>query len=234
MKLIKSLALLFICLICAALAAQSPKGTVPRASADKYPAHAEQSRASIGALLLSRKDARKVFITNVEECCVVVEFALFPKGAHVNVSMDDFVLRVKGSDVGIRPSTAELIAADLVEITPRDRTTQTGVETHSGIGYEHGGYDPATGQRRPSGVVYSSGAGVGVGVGGKTTPGNTETIRYDRSAMEQELSGKGLPMGEASAPVSGYLYFPVPAKDRKNARQLEYTTNNEKIVLNLQ
>ncbi|PYP91630.1 MAG: hypothetical protein DMG65_07300 [Candidatus Angelobacter sp. Gp1-AA117] len=230
MKLIKSLALL---LICAELAAQSPKGTAPRASADKYPAHAEQSRASIGALLLSRKDARKVFITNVEECCVVVEVALFPKGTRVNVSVDDFVLRVKGADIGIRPASAELIAADLVEIVPGDRTTQAGVETHSGIGYEHGGIDPATGQRRPNGVVYSSGAGVGVGVGGKTTPNNTETIRYDRRAMEQELSGKALPLGEASAPVSGYLYFSVPSKDRKNVHQLEYTGNGEKVVLNL-
>jgi hypothetical protein len=231
MKVIKALALI---LVCAGLSAQSPKGTVPRASADKYPAHAEQSKASIGALLLSRKEARKIFITNVEECCIVVEVALFPKGAHVNVSVDDFVLRVKGADIGVRPSSAELIAADLLETVPTDRTTQTGIETHSGVGYEHGGYDPVTGQRRPSGVVYSSGAGVGVGVGGKTEPSNTETIRYDRRAMEQELSGKALPMGEASAPVSGYLYFPVPAKDRKNARQLEYTTNGEKIVLNLQ
>ena len=231
MKLIKSLALI---LICATLSAQSPKGKVPRASADKYPAHAEQSKASIGAQLLSRKEARKAFVTNVEECCIVVEVALFPKGARLNVSVDDFILRVKSADIGIRPASAELIAADLVETVPTDRTSQVGVETHSGIGYEHGGYDPVTGQRRPSGVVYSSGAGVGVGVGGKSEPNNTETIRYDRRAMEQELSGKGLPMGEASAPVSGYLYFPISAKDRKNARQLEYSGNGEKIVLNLQ
>jgi len=230
MKLATALVVTFISI---GLAAQAPKCTAPRASADKYPAHAEENRASIGALLLSRKEARKVFITNVEECCIVVEVALFPKGARVNVSVDDFVLRVKGADIGIRPASAELIAADLVETVPRDRTTQAGVETHSGIGYEHGGIDPATGQRRPGGVVYSSGAGVGVGVGGKTTPNNTENIRYDRRAMEQELSQKALPMGEASAAVSGYLYFPVSDKDRKNAHQLEYTGNGEKIVLNL-
>lgn len=231
MKVIKSLALI---LVCAALSAQSPQGTAPRASADKYPAHAEQSKASIGAQLLSRKDARKVFITNIEECCIAVEVALFPKGAHVNISVDDFVLRVKGVDIGVRPASAELIAADLVETVPADRTSQAGVETHSGIGYEHGGIDPVTGQRRPSGVIYSSGAGVGVGVGGKSEPSNTETMRYNRRAMEQELSGKALPMGEASAPVSGYLYFPISAQDRKNAHQLEYSGNGERIVLNLQ
>ena len=52
--------------------------------------------------------------------------------------------------------------------------------------------------------------------------------------MELELGEKSLPEGSASTPISGYLYFSMPVKDRKAARQLEYTLNGEKLVLTLQ
>ena len=43
----------------ATLLADSPRGTVPRASAEKYAAHAEQNGSSLGARLLSAKESRK-------------------------------------------------------------------------------------------------------------------------------------------------------------------------------
>ena len=50
--------------------------------------------------------------------------------------------------------------------------------------------------------------------------------------MEAELSEKGLPEGTASAPVAGYVYFPVARK--KNATMsLEYFLHGEKVVLKL-
>ena len=92
------------------------------------------------------------------------------------------------------------------------------------IGYENG-IDLYTGQRR-SGISTSTGVGVGVGKP-KQKPASTEA---DRRIMELELSEKGLPEGNSTQPVSGYLYFAVPEK--KNTKyQLEYMLNGAKVVL---
>jgi hypothetical protein len=80
-----------------------------------------------------------------------------------------------------------------------------------------------------SGGVYTS-TGVSVGFGSPgTQPGSTEA---DRTAMEMELSEKGLPEGTASAPVAGHLYFPI-AKKKNVKYQLEYTGDGKKVVLPL-
>ena len=50
--------------------------------------------------------------------------------------------------------------------------------------------------------------------------------------METELTEKGLPEGSASAPVSGYVYFPV-ARKKNQTLTLEYTVNGEKVQLRL-
>lgn len=110
MKLMKlTMAGLAIC--ASALAADGPKGTVPRATPEKYAVHAEQKDVAIGATLLSAGDARKAFHTDVNRCCVVVEVALFPKdGASAQVSLNDFALRIAGQDIGAKPSSARVVA----------------------------------------------------------------------------------------------------------------------------
>jgi hypothetical protein len=76
-----------------------------------------------------------------------------------------------------------------------------------------------------------------VGIGGsRPQPGSTDV---DRNTMELELGEKGLPEGEASAPVAGYLYFSLPqAKDKTKDKkattyQFEYTLYGNKVVLTL-
>ncbi|HEV2989218.1 MAG TPA: hypothetical protein VG759_12310 [Candidatus Angelobacter sp.] len=87
---------LLVCM--AAWASDSPKGTVPRTSADKYDAHAEQSDVAVGASVLAPKQARKVFTTDVTRCCVIVEVALYPqKDGRIEVSLNDLTLRVVGA-----------------------------------------------------------------------------------------------------------------------------------------
>ncbi len=228
--------LLTIGLMCAATVyADAPRGTVPRAAAESYPAHTISNGVSIGAVLLTADQARKAFASDVDRCCVVVEVALYPeKNSGVKVSLNDFVLRVTGTDVATRPSTAEVLAAKLQkQSAPSSSSSGHDVVLYptAGVGYESGGYDPVTGQRRPGGVVTS--AGVGVGIGGSQPQGPASTDR-DRRTMELELSEKALPEGNASAPVSGYLYFAFPSrKDKKATRQLEYMLNGEKVVLQL-
>jgi hypothetical protein len=218
-------------LVCAvAMASDAPRGTVPRATPDKYDAHAQQDGVGIGATLLTPSQAKKVFATDVDKCCLVVEAALYPKkDGLIEVSLGDFALRQVGKDFAMRPSSAEVVAGKL----------QRGTETQANSGNDIGVYptadvgygttrDPYTGQRR-TGVVY--GGGVGVGVGG-TQPKSPATAEADRRTMELELNEKGLPQGNTASPVSGYVYFAVPPK--KNTKyQLEYTLNGNQVVLQL-
>jgi len=97
-----------------------------------------------------------------------------------------------------------------------------------GVGYESGGIDPVTGQRRQGGVITSAGVGVGVGSASPKS-GSTEA---DRRTMELELREKGLPEGNSVSPVAGYVYFTIPPKKNKKY-EFEYTLNGNKLVLPL-
>ena len=233
MKRKTCLTLALMCVV--SLSAEAPRGTVPRANADHYPVHTEKSGVSIGVALLTPDQVRKAFSSDVNKCCLVVEVALYPpKESRVSVSFNDFVLRVGDSDIAARPSDAKVLAAKLQKkATPQGKDVS--ISPSVGVGYDSGGFDPYTGQRRPSGVYTSTGVGVGIG-GSRPQAGSTDV---DRNTMELELSEKGLPEGEAIAPVAGYLYFALPqtkdkAKDKKApARQLEYTLYSNKVVLAL-
>ena len=217
----------------AAYSGEGPRGTVPRDSAEKYPAHLDQQGTAIGARLVKPSQAKKEFATDVNACCVAVEVALYPrKNGMIEVSLNDFDLREKGSDIARKPSSAEVISARL---QPLPRTDQPDTNRNvviyptAGVGYERGGTDPITGQPRGGGVVTS--AGVGIGIGGQRPP-EPEASRADRRTMTLELREKGLPEGNTMSPVSGYIYFSVP-QDKKVKYQLEYMLNGKKVVLPL-
>src|SRR5215472_14269830 len=96
------------------LMGDAPKCTVPRSGAGKYAAHAESGGAAIGATLLKSKEAHKVFSTDLTNCCLVVEVALYPaKNEAINVSSGEFVLRFAGTETAIKASSAPLLAAQL-------------------------------------------------------------------------------------------------------------------------
>lgn len=214
--------------LAAGVLASGPKGTVPRANASLYPAHAERDGASAGAVLLTADQVKRNFAADLARCCLVLEVALYPaKDGRLDVSLNDFTLRVGGTDVAIKPSSPRLLAATLQKTAParRDVTVSPSV----GIGYESGRvYDPATGRTRGGGVYTSAGAGVGVG---DKRPASSDS---DREVMELELGEKGLPEGTATAPVAGYVYFSTSARKKGNLPyQLEYTLNGSKLYLRL-
>lgn len=217
-------------LACAvAMASDTSRGTVPHTTPDKYDAHAQQDGIGIGATLLTASQAKKVFATDVDRCCLVVEVALYPKkDGLVEVSLGDFALRQIGHDFATRPSSAEVVAGKLQRTeTQASNGRDVTVSPVGGVGVGST-TDPYTGQRR-TGVSY--GGGVGVGVGG-TQPRSPSTQDADRRTMELELNEKGLPEGNTAAPVSGYVYFTIPPK--KNVKyQLEYTLNGNQVVLPL-
>jgi len=219
--------LITIMLIVAVVAFAAPKGTVPRSSALRYPAHVENHGASLGAKLLTSDEVRRAFTSDVNRCCMVIEVGLYPsKDKAAEVSLNDFVLHVKNTETASKASSAKIVAASLQK-KARD-TRDVTVSPTVGVGYGTGpSYDPVYG---PRGGGVTTAAGVGVGIGSRgDQPGSTEK---DRSVMETELGEKGLPEGTASAPVAGYLYFSIP-RNKKVAYQLEYTLNGEKVLLTL-
>lgn len=222
-------------LLCAtAVAWDAPKGTVPRSTPDKYSAHAEEGGTGIGATLLTPSQAKKAFASDVDRCCMVVEVALYPqKDSLVEVSLSDFALRIVGQDIAAKPSSPELVAAKLQKpLEQKSDGRDVVISQTSGIGYQTGGVDPVTGQRRPGGVITTAGAGVGVGVGGTRQPAPV-SADADRRTMELELTEKSLPQGNFATAVSGYVYFTLPQK--KNSKyQLEYILDGTKVVLALQ
>ena len=205
----------------------APKGTVPRAVATSYPAHAEQDGVGVGAKLLSRDEARKAFVSDVNDCCLIVEIALYPrKDKAIDVSLNDFILRQIGSETAAKPSSAKLIAASLQKSSRAKRDISVYPSTE--IGYGSGpAYDPNTGTQRAGGVYTRTGVGVGIG-----SPGAGATDK-DRSTMETELSEEGLPEGSATAPVAGYVYFPIHSTKKKVSYELSYVLNGNKVVLAL-
>lgn len=221
-------ALLFLILIAALFAVALPQGTGPRKAAPRYPSHIEVEGGEVGAALLTLEQMRKSFVTDIDRCCVVVEIAIYPTGKNtLEISWDQFTLRVPETDIAAKPSSPELLAAKLQKTAPTKR--QVSVYPTVGIGYEKGprGHDQPTGRTSRGGVYTSVGVGVGVGT---TRPGSTEE---DRATMELELSEKGLPEGAVSVPVAGFLYFSLPEAKDKKTFELEYALENETVVLKL-
>jgi hypothetical protein len=214
----------------ASAAMAGPKGTAPRSAADKYRTHAERDGVAIGAEFLPSSQARKVFTSDVGRCCLVVEVAFYPqKDKPLGISLDDFTLQAAGTENVVKPLSARAVAATIQD---RNEHTREVVTTQSvGVGYESGTViDPLTGQpTKVHGVTTEAGVGVGVGDSG---PRPASTNR-DRDVMEAELSEKGLPEGDASAPVSGYLYFPASAKKKNTALQLKYFFRDQPVVFTL-
>jgi hypothetical protein len=213
---------------------QAPRGIAPRNAATDYAAHASPENLQIGASLLEKKDLQKIFVTNVDICCVVVEVAVYPqKDNSVKVSAADFVLRPAGSDLGTRSSSAKDVAASL-QLGSKEAYRAHGpiVTQTSDIGYGRPtGNDPNTpGDPNRNGVYQRQGVGVGVGLG-KETSGSSTGGAGNQQAMETELRQKELPELDSDKPVAGYLYFFIPKKNKRY--ELVYTLGEKKVVLAL-
>jgi hypothetical protein len=203
------------------------QASVPRASASKYASHAQQEGISIGAELLTRKQVAKEFVADVNRCCVVVQIAVFPKNdSALQLSLGDFSLLVEGSDIPIKPQSANVIAAILEK--KNNSNSNIGVTTAAGVGYGTS-TDSATGQPTKVHGVYTT-ASVAVAVGASVPPAVADR---EREAMAQELGEKGLPEASISVAVVWCLYFSVHKPKKDTRYRLEYSLKSGTIVLKL-
>jgi hypothetical protein len=230
----KCLAIALICM--SSSIAQTHRGTVPRSTVTDYAAHASQESVQVGASLLTHKGLKKIFATDVNQCCLVVEVAFYPaKDNFVKISLDDFMLREAGMELGTKPSSPDVLSARL-EIQPvaPDREHRPGVTSGSDIGYERTTRQTGSDRSTSGGVVQRSSVGIGVPIGGgeKSRLPEGRSAEGNRRAIEAELTEKALSEATAWEPVAGYLYFSVPKK-KKGGYELIYMVGEKKIVLPL-
>ena len=205
------------------------EGTVPRASAAKYHSHAERDGFSLGAELLSQKEASRVFAADVNRCCLVLQVAVYPKkDESIELSLFDFSLIEVNGDKPVRPESPTTVAAKLEK--KKNPPGGVDVTTSGGVGYESGTYtDPVTGQPVHVRGVSTS-VGVGISTGNSTPP---DVAERDREVIERELYEKGLPEAKVSIPVAGYLYFPLPNAKKDAKYQLVYSGRTESLTVSL-
>jgi hypothetical protein len=204
-------------------------GLKPRAAVEDYPVQSSTPAVAIGAHRLSAGEVRGGFATDLSPGYVVVEVGVYPKdGKRVDLGPGDFLLRRAGTKEAVRPAGPKAIAGALQRSNAHDR--EITLSPTVGVGYESGpgGYDPVYGRR---GGEVSTSAGVGVGVGGTQPPASTPE---DRKTMELELGEQQLPEKVITAPVAGYLYFPLAEKKRRGAYELEYDGPAGKVTLALE
>lgn len=223
--------ILFSGLLISALALAGD-GKTPRASSSDYPAHQDTATASIAAVRVPPDQLNKNLPSDFSKRYVVVEIAIYPKnGSTVEIVPMDFVLKL--ADGESHPDTAEEVAALWRPHTNAPRPDPTGnvhVTTETGVIVQHG-QDPVTGRR-----VNNVGTYEGVGVSNYPTqpsapPSNSSRVDADR--MEADLRKWALPEGKTTAPVAGYLYFPVSPKRSKGALELEYAHDGSSANLKL-
>src|ERR1700689_1178011 len=134
-----------------------PRGGVPRSSANRYHSHAQSDGTSVGAEILTPKQVEKALVSDLNRCCMVVEFAFYPskeKGPH-DLSLDDFALFISGSDIGTKPESATVVSASLQK--KAGSGSPVSVETGATVGYESGtSTDPNTGQPTRVHGVYTA------------------------------------------------------------------------------
>jgi len=220
-------------LVMAAGVLWAASGIRPRGSGTDYPAHETAGGVTIGAAVIPADQVRKAFATDLHGGgYVVLEVAVYPDGGkEIDLASGDFMLRAGADGEIVRAASGSAIAAALQrKNAPRPaKGSNVTLYPAATIGYESGGYDSVTGQRRSG--LYTA-VGVGVGVGQPPPPGPAATDR-DRNTMQQELEDKSLPEGKTAQPVAGYLYFPKPAAKARNSYELTYYGAARQIKLRL-
>jgi hypothetical protein len=203
------------------LAAEDRRGLKPRPNAGEYPSVKTQNGVTIAARVLTGDEVRSGFVTDLERRYAVIEVAVYPSaGKAVEISDIDVSLRYDGRSVWTRAASPATVAG-VVQRRNGSARRNSDVMLYPSIGIGHStGPDYGDG-RRGGGTTVGTGVGVGIGGAGSPDPPPASTDT-DRRVMERELAEKALPTGRATAPVAGYLYFPLPQRKTVVAEELEF------------
>jgi hypothetical protein len=189
------------------------QGTVPLKQAAEYRNHLDADGIGLGAAILNEAQQKQRFVTEFSQDYLVLEVALYPEnGSELKAQPEQFVLHIAGEGRSLRSENPKVIAASLQKKEESKR--DIAVIPHVDIGYESTtrGIDSRTGntEQRQGGIYTSTGVAVVLGEGSSGANPRNEEV------MALELSEKGLPAGNFSKPVAGYLYFRIGKETAKN------------------
>lgn len=209
-------------LVAGAAAAQT--GVPPRPAGADYAAHETLREVAVGAAIIPASQVAKVFTSRIAKDYVVIEVALYPKNASIDISNSDFALN--WGDSRSYPSTTQEVAWHGQKTSQPSTTQGTHVVAEAGISFGTR-TNPETGQTQHGTATYGA-----VGVDNRPSPSAPPpNPANDPDVVEGRLLRMALPEGRIDRPSAGYLYFPRAPKasgSMSGALRLEYTQDRER------
>lgn len=191
--------------------AQTGPGMPPRSAPADYSATVQTKNATYAASLIASDQVKKIFAVDISKTYLVFEIACYPaQNGNVTIAPDDFLVKTSGKSEFVHSADAVTVASVIQQKnTPKPPSGRDVAVTPSAeVGYESG-TDPYTG-RRVHGVYTAAGVGVGANPGpDPRVPPAPGSSPYDRQLLETQLTQRALSPGQFTAPVAGYLYFPL-------------------------
>ena len=152
---------------------------------------------------------------------ILVELRVRPLyGSEVKLDRDEFLLRARNDNDTSPARTPDRIAGGAVLAVGSERASSSGgVFAQESQGPIWGGVPGTSGRpRRLGGPPNTAGGAVGSRQNRQTLEGHYE----DDDAVLARLKARELPLQTKDTPVSGYLYFEIPAKVKRKHLELSY------------
>ena len=192
----------------------------PRSPSD-YAVSAQLNGTTFAASILSSDQVKHIFAVDISKSYIVIEVACFPAAnTSLDVHPDDFLVKNGTKGEFIHPADGVTVASVIQGKNAPPPPSRSTVQTEAAVGYQTG--TDAYGRRVHS--VYTE-AGAAVGPDSSVPPDpRPGSSPKDRQNLEYQLMDRGLGEGRTTAPVAGYLYFPVASlkKPPANTYQLQY------------
>ena len=212
-----------------AAVAVADTGTAVKSSPSEYQAHEAVRGAVLAASVIAPDQVARIFSSAVSKNFVVVDLAVFPEnGRSVDLSSIDFSLNTNlastPAEVAWHGKKQPSLDPRIPSSRPVNVTTEVGVAVASGT-------NPATGRTQHGVGTYE-----GVAVDNyprPAAPPPSSSSTDNTYVLEGKLRGYELQEGPTSAPISGYLYFPLDKKRKGDVPVLEYSRSGERARLTL-
>jgi hypothetical protein len=207
-------------------------GTSIRPNASDYDAHQSIREATIAASILPAAQAARLFSSAVSKKYTVVEIAVYPQNSRgFDVAAIDFALKSSPDDriYALTPEQVAWQGKRAPDPPLGGVTNSVHVATEAGIAVGTR-TNPSTGRTDHGVATYG---GVEVDNRPQSNPPQQSGAADSTYVLEGKLRGLELQEGQTTRPVSGYLYFAGPRKQKPAALVLEYSRSGERALLSL-
>lgn len=195
---------------------------------------------TLAATVVPADQVKKLFSKDLNhEGYVLVEVAMWPPtGSPVDISPDEFALRVGSSPAILSSQTpAQIAAGDKRSQSATSKPPELPGNVHV---YQEATIGVASGDRRmgqPGGVYTGTATTVEVGDPRYPGPGPQPMPRGakpDWTGVKRELEERELPAGRTALPIAGYIYFLKPStKEKRPDYELDWFRTAGQIRLSI-